>query len=312
MSASPLRTVTRTQGNNRALKSGEVRPASAELEFVEVEPLIKAFRQMVRGLEYDVCEMALTTYLCAREHGTAFTALPVFLVRAFHHGAVRTRPELAGTDPKALEGTRVGVHRGYTVTTGVWARHILAEQYGVDLDSITWVLSGDEHVAGYRPPANVVPMPEGDDLAALVATGDLSAAIGVPGDQLVPLIPDAQDAGLDALKNSGHYPINHLVVVRDELLAARPGLAAELFEAFAESKRRYVEQLRAGLPEPTDADRTYARVMEVTGADPLPYGLDANRAALDTLLDAAVAQHILRERPRLEDVFAAETLGLAG
>jgi 4,5-dihydroxyphthalate decarboxylase len=307
-----LRTVTRTQGNTLALKIGEVAPATARLEFVEVDPLIKAFRQMVRGLEYDVCEMAVTTYLTAREHGTAFTALPVFLVRGFHHGAVRTRPELAGADPRRLENTRVGVNRGYTVTTGVWARAVLAEQYGVDLDSITWVLSGDEHVASFRPPGNVIPMPDGGDLAAMVRDNELSAAIGVAADDLVPLINDPQDAGLDSLAKSGLYPINHLVVVRDELLARQPGLAAELFEAFAESKRRYVEQLRSGLPDPTATDRTYARVLERTGGDPLPYGVEANREVLETLLDAAVAQHILAERPTLTDVFAAETLGLTG
>ncbi|WP_375490547.1 ABC transporter substrate-binding protein [uncultured Jatrophihabitans sp.] len=308
-----LRTVTRTQGNNRALKTGEVAPDLAVLEFVEVDPLIAAFRRMVRELAYDVCEMALTTYLTAREHGTAFTALPVFLVREFHHGAVRTRPDLAGADPRRLNGTRIGVNRGYTVTTGVWARAVLARRYGVDLDSITWVLSGDEHVASYRPPANVVSMPAGDDLGDMVARGDLTAVLGAPAREgLVPLIHDPESAAFDALAADGHWPINHLVVVRDDVLAARPGLAADLFAAFAESKRRYVEALGDPAQLQTAADRTYARVAEVTGRDPLPYGVEPNRAVLTELLDAACAQHILRERPRLEDLFAAETLELTG
>src|SRR5438552_8663388 len=126
-----LRTVTRTQGNNAALKDGTVTPQGFAFEFEEVDPLIRAFRRMVRELEYDVCELAITTYLCAKEHGKPFTALPVFLVRGFHHGATVAPP---GVAPKDLEGRRIGVSRGYTVTTGVWARGILAQEHGVDLD----------------------------------------------------------------------------------------------------------------------------------------------------------------------------------
>ena len=128
-----LRTVTRTQGNNAALKDGTVTPQGFAFEFEEVDPLIRAFRRMVRELEYDVCELAITTYLCAKEHGKPFTALPVFLVRGFHHGAILANTKLV-RGPMDLEGQRVGVNRGYTVTTGVWARGILAEEYGVDLD----------------------------------------------------------------------------------------------------------------------------------------------------------------------------------
>src|SRR3954471_14167311 len=96
-----LTTVTRTQGANAALKDGTVAPDGFHLEFEEVDPLIRAFRLMVRELAYDVCEMAFTTYLTAKEHGKLFTALPIFLVRGFHHGAILA----AGPgDPKSLEG----------------------------------------------------------------------------------------------------------------------------------------------------------------------------------------------------------------
>ena len=83
-----LKTVTRTQGNNQALKDGTVRPRGFTFDFEDVPVLVNAFRRMVRGLEFDVSEMAITTYLCARAHGKRFTALPIFLVRAFHHGAL--------------------------------------------------------------------------------------------------------------------------------------------------------------------------------------------------------------------------------
>jgi 4,5-dihydroxyphthalate decarboxylase len=309
MPALRLKTVTRTQGNNAALKDGTITPEAFAFDFEEVDPLIRAFRRMVRELEFDVCELAITTYLCAKAYGKPFTALPIFLVRGFHHGAIVAR---AVRDPKELEGKKVGVNRGYTVTTGVWARGVLTEEYGVDLDNVTWVLSGDEHVAEYRPPENVVPMEPGQELGELVVAGELAAAIGVEHPSLVPLIPNATEAGFEALRSRGHYPVNHLIVVKDELLEAHPGLATDVFNAFAEAKRGYVDRLRAGaIADPTPADRMYGRVLDITGADPLPYGLEPNRATIEELIDHAVRQKILERRPPVESLFAESTLHLA-
>lgn len=304
-----LRTVTRTQGNNAALKSGEVVPQGFTFDFEEVPALPQAFRRMVRGLEFDVSEMALTTYLVAKAHGVAFTALPVFLVRGFHHGAIQYAPGSDVRTPKDIEGRRVGVNRGYTVTTGVWARAVLAEEHGVDLDRVTWVLSGDEHVAAYRPPGNVVHGPD-RTLGEMLADGELAAVIGsdLEGPDVAPLLADPVEAGFAALQSRGHYPINHLVVVRDDLLAGRPAIAAQVFDAFARSKALYVDKLRSGtLPEPTAADRTYRRVLELTGQDPLPYGLAPNRAVLEELLRHAVNQRILDRPADLDALFAPST-----
>jgi ABC-type nitrate/sulfonate/bicarbonate transport system substrate-binding protein len=303
-----LRTLTRTSGPNAALKDGTVTPRGFRFEFEELPNLVAGFRRMVRGLEFDVSEMALTTYLVAKEHGVAFTAVPVFLVRGFHHGAVQV---LAGSDvrtPKDLEGRKVGVNRGYTVTTGVWARSVLADEHGVDLDTVTWVLSGDEHVQQYSAPTNVVPVEEGRTLEDLLRSGELAAVIGADlnGPDVVPLLPDPDGAAVTALQSRGLYPINHLVVVKDELLAQRPELAAQVFDAFARAKQVYVDRLRSGAADGT-GDRTYRRVLEATGNDPLPYGLEPNRSVLEELLRSAVAQRILERPVALEDVFAAGT-----
>jgi 4,5-dihydroxyphthalate decarboxylase len=168
-----------TLGHTAALKDGRVRVPGFELDFVEVSPIIQAFRRMVRGLEFDVCEMALTTYLTARAFHKGFTALPIFLVRGFHHGAILCNTRLGIRSPRDLEGRRVGVSRGYTVTTGVWVRGVLQHEYGVDLEKIKWVLSGDEHVAEFRPPSNVESLGKGTTLEASLASGELAAAIGV-------------------------------------------------------------------------------------------------------------------------------------
>ena len=303
-----------TYGHTQPLKDGTVAPRTGSLEFEEVPAIIQAFRRMVRGLEFDVSEMAMTTYLCARAHGKALTAIPVFVMRAFHHGGILYNVRSGITTPKDLEGKRVGVNRGYTVTTGLWARSILQHEYGVDLKKITWVLSGDEHVAEYRPPANVVPIAEGRTLEEMLLSGELAAANGVQIDSpdIKPLITNAKEAGLNGLRRGGLYPINHTVVVKDDLLAAHPGLAADLFDAFVRAKRIYVDRLRSGaIAEPTAADKTFASVMEITG-DPLPYGIAPNRREIEAVIQYSVEQGILAKPFAVEDVFAKGTLDLVG
>jgi len=308
-----LKTVTRSQGNNQALKDGTVQPHGFSFDFEEVPVLIDGFRRMVRKLEFDVSEMALTTYVCARAHGKRFTALPIFLVRAFHHGAIVCNTKVGIRSPKDLEGRRVGVNRGYTVTTGLWARSVLQNQYGVDLSKITWVLSGDEHVAEYRPPANVVPIEAGRMMADMLASGELAAAIGIEVDSpdVAQLIPDAKEAGFEALRQSGHYPINHLIVVKDEVLEAHPELAAHIFHAFAEAKNLYVQRLRNGqIDKPSAADEVHRRVMQITGADPLPYGIAPNRPMLEQAVQSALEQGIIKQSVEVEALFARGTQGL--
>jgi 4,5-dihydroxyphthalate decarboxylase len=216
--------------------------------------------------------------------------------------------------PKDLEGKRVGVNRGYTVTTGVWARAVLQREYGVDLSKVTWALSGDEHVAAYRPPANVVPMDTGRTMAEQLIAGDLAAAIGIEVDHpdVKPLFPDAKQLGLRGLADRGYYPINHLVVIKDELLDAHPGLATDVFNAFAKSKQIYLEALKSGqIAQPDAADRLHQQVMGVI-PDPLPYGIEPNRAVIEELIHNAVSQGIITQRPNVDDLFAAETRKLTG
>lgn len=304
-----LKTAIQTQGHTRALKDGTVKPKSFDFEFEEVPAIIQAFRRMVRGLEFDISEMAITTYICAKAHGKRFTALPIFLVRAFHHGAIVVNTKLGIRGPKDLEGKRIGVNRGYTVTTGVWARGILQHEHGVDLDKITWVLSGDEHVAEYRPPANVVPIAAGKKLEDMVIAGEIAGAIGVEINHpdVKPLIPDAAEAGFAALRRHGHYPINHTLVVKDELLRAQPGLAREIFDPFNEAKNRYVERLKANaIAEPNKNDQLYKRVMEVTGKDPLPYGVNASRPMIEAVIKYAEEQRILTRHSTVEELFPIE------
>jgi 4,5-dihydroxyphthalate decarboxylase len=310
-----LSTVTRTQGANQALKDGTIEPEGFEFAFEEVPVLVRAFRRMVRELEFDVCEMAMTTYLTAKEHGVAFTALPIFLVRGLHHGAIHVKAGSRVQSPNDLLGRRVGVNRGYTVTTGVWARGILASQYGVDLDRITWVPSGDEHVLTYEPPMIVQPAEAGEDLITMLLGGAIDAIVGaeIEHPEVVPLIPDPKRVAFAALAERGFYPINHTVVIRDDVLHDNPDVAAAVFDAFAAAKSDYVRRLLGDeIAEPTSTDLMYREVHEVTGADPLPFGLTPNRAMLEELIGYARDQHILRRPTLLEDVFEKSTLTREG
>jgi 4,5-dihydroxyphthalate decarboxylase len=171
------------------------------------------------------------------------------------------------------------------------------------------VLSGDEHVAEYRPPANVVHLEPGQTLEALLLSGEIAAAIGVQVESpdVKPLIDNAQEAGFEALRQRGHYPINHTVVVRNDLLDANPDLAPDLFDAFARAKAIYIQHLKEGRVDPASPlDQVFQRVMAITG-DPLPYGVEANRPALEALVRYSVEQGILSRPVAITDLFPRST-----
>jgi 4,5-dihydroxyphthalate decarboxylase len=307
-----LKTAIATYPHTKGLKDGTIRVPDVQLEHVEVTPIVGAFRRMVRTLEFDVSEMSMTTYLTARAYDKAFTALPVFIMRQFHHAPIVYNVKSGVTSPKDLEGKSVGV-RAYTVTTGVWARGILATEYGVDLDKVTWVVVDEEHVQEYQKayPANVR-YEAGANLGEMVARGELAAAIGVgqvDSPDVKPLIPNAREAEAAWYRKTGVYPINHTVVVKDALLRADPTLAPRLFAAFRAAKAVFLEQLSSGATLPADA-QTLAQRRSVVGDDPLPYGLARNHPALEAIVRFARDQKILPRAVKPEEMFAAGTLDL--
>ena len=207
-------------------------------------------------------------------------------MRAFHHGAILVNTKAGIRTPKDLEGKRVGVNRGYTVTTGVWARGVLQEEHGVDLSQDHLGAVGRR--ARRRIPAAVQRRADRDgpeDGRTCSSSGELVAAIGVEIDHpdVKPLIPNALDAGLDGAARA--RPLPDQPSGRDQGRAAREATRisrADVFDAFAESKRLYVERLKAGaIEKPTGVDKVHQRVMEITGGDPLPYGIEPNRKVLE-------------------------------
>ena len=310
--ATVLKTAIKTYGHTQGLKDGSVTVPGIQFEHVEINPIIVAFRRMCRTLEFDVCEMAMTTYLTAKAYHKPFTALPVFVLRQFHHAPIMYNVRSGVQSPKDLEGKKVGV-RAYTVTGGVWSRGILATEYGVDLSKVTWVLADEEHVQEYHQsyPANVV-YQAGANLAQMLAQGELAAAIGVgrvDSPDIKPLIPNAREAEAAWYKKTGIYPINHTVVVKDALLQADPTLAPRLFNAFTQAKAAFLQRLRAGA-ELSGEDQALAQRCSLVGDDPLPHGLAHNRKALEAVIAFAHAQKILPRTVRPEEVFASNTLDM--
>lgn len=306
---------TRDYGLMRQMKTVTRLNDEIALEYPAFDNILAAARRMVREGAFDICEMPITTYLCAKGFGRKMTALPVFLTRNFHHGAIfyDTRAGIAA--PKDLEGRTVGVNRGYTVTTGVWARYVLKDEYGVDLDKVRWAATDDEHVAEFVPPANADYEYRGRDMAALFRAGDIVAAIGAVSADLPtvkPLIPDAAAAGFASYRKTGVFPVNHTVVVRDDLLERYPTLAADLFRALAASKKDYLDRLDRNAADLSAEDKLTVELERGVDGDPFPYGVAANRKALEALARTAHDQHITPKVYALEELFAEGTLELDG
>jgi len=311
-------------GHTRSIKSGAVPIKSVEADFVQVVPIIGAFRRMVRDLEFDICEMAPTTYMIARALGAPFIALPIFLMRRFHHGGFVVRPDAGIKVPKDLEGKKVGV-RAYSVTTGVWTRGIFVNEYGLDSGRVTWVVDDEEHVTALKLPPNVIHAPEGKSLQSMMKSGEIQAGFTGPAgvgragppvsgwdkavapandaDSYPELIADAEQVEADWYRKSGIYPIHGLIVVKDEHVTRYPWLARSLMNAFVAAKEPYLEELKRGQGDKPE-DKRYRKFLSLMD-DPLPYGMTANRPSVEALVTYSLQQQLIPSRSRLDHVFVA-------
>jgi 4,5-dihydroxyphthalate decarboxylase len=315
-----LKIAIATNGHTKDIKSGAAPIAGVEPEFVEVVPIIGAFRRMVRDVEFDVCEMAPTTYMIARALGAPFIALPIFVMRRFHHGGFVVRPDSGIKEPKDLEGRQVGV-RAYSVTTGVWTRGIFVNEYGLDSSKVTWVVDDEEHVTSLQLPPNVVHAPDGKSLAGMMASGELQAGFSGPAGigragpptgaweqraqastvTYPELIADAQETEAQWFRHTGIYPIHGLIVVKDEHVKRHPWLARSLMDSFVMAKRPYLEGLKRGHGDSPE-DKRYRNFLSLM-SDPLPYGMAANRPSIEALVTYSLQQKLIPSRPELAQVF---------
>lgn len=309
-------------GHTTAVKNGSIPIEGVDADFIEVSPIIQAFRRMVRDLEFDICEMAPTTYMIARARGAPYIALPIFVMRRFHHGGFVVRPDANIKAPQDLEGKKVGV-RAYSVTTGVWTRGIFVNEYGLDSSKVTWVVDDEEHVSTLKVPENVLHAPPGKSLAGMMAAGEIQAGFTGPAgvgrsgpptsgweksaqaaaaSQTYPeLIDNVAQVEADWFRRTGIYPIHGLVVVKDEHIKRHPWLPRSLMNAFMAAKKPYLEGLKLGNGDSVE-DKRYRGFFSLM-SDPLPYGMAANRPSIEALVTYALQQGLIPSRPPLDQVF---------
>ena len=267
------------------LKRGEITSPWLKLDFAEVKPLHKAFKPMVREHAYDAAEMALVTYFQAKVHDKGLKLLPAAMLARFQHGAVLCNAERGRLTPADLPGKRIGV-RAWSQTTGVWMRGILANDYGVDLSGVQWVTFEDAHVAEAKDPPGVIRAQPGQDITKMLIGGELDAAIygaALPDDPRLESVIADPDAEAQRWYAKHHLvPVNHMVVVPEELARANPQAVAELYRLLQAGKQA------AGSAGPIDT---------------APFGKEANRPCLALLISYAFQQGLIPRRLDVDELW---------
>jgi 4,5-dihydroxyphthalate decarboxylase len=265
------------------LKRGEIVSPWLKLDFVAVKPMHHAFKPMVREHAYDASEMALVIVLQAREHNKGLRLLPAAMLARFQHHTMLYNAERGRLTPSEFRGKRIGV-RSWSQTTGVWLRGILANDYGVDFSRVQWVTFEDGHVAEASDPPGV--LRSGKDMTQMLIDGELDAAVygaAMPDDpRLQSVIPDPDAAAKAWYARHRMVPVNHLVVVTDELARDNPPAVAELY--------RLLEAGRKAAGQQGDIDTT-------------PFGKDANRRCIELLASYALRQNLISRKISADELW---------
>jgi 4,5-dihydroxyphthalate decarboxylase len=291
-----LHSLLGNHANTKLLKSGAVSSPLVQFDYFEVKVANTQFKAMVRDLKYDFGELAIVTFLQAKHYGKPYILLPATIVGRNQHHTIFYNADKGALRPGDLSGRRVGV-RAYTQTTGTWVRGFLAQDYGVDVNSVTWITFEEPHVAEYRDPANVQRAPEGKVLKQMLLDGEVDAAIlGDVAEEgpIRHLIPNHEEAGRAWARKHGGVPINHLGVIRESITRERPDVVREVYRVLKES--------RAAAALPTGAD------------DPLRFGISAIRQSLEQINSYAVEQKLIPRAFSADELFekAEKILGPAG
>lgn len=307
-----------------ALRTGVVRPEGIDLVYVPIQSPPEIFARMVTTQSFDASEMSCAHSLIRKGAGDfPFVAVPVFPSRMFRHGFIFMNTASGIRAPKDLEGRRVGVPE-YSQTAAVWIRGLLQHEYGVNLDAIEWY-AGGVNAAG-RPDV-LVNLPDAPvsitrvmdrTLNDMLVNGEIDALIGARkpaafgrDPRVQRLFPNYRELEREYYRKTGIFPIMHTVVIREPLYREHPWIADSLYKAFVQAKEwclqqmRFSSALRYMLPW-LHAD--LEELSDVFGSDAWPYGLEANRNVLSTLVQYLVEQRLLRHALPLEDLFAPITV----
>ena len=284
-----LRTLLGEKPWNEPLRDGTIKSDVVQFDFEEVDEVSDHFKPFARELAYDCGELAIVTLLQAKAYGKPLVLLPIVVSGKFHHKSIAYNTAKGEMTPADLAGKRVGV-RTYSQTTGVWVKGILQNEYGVDLDKVTWVTFQDAHLAEHTDPPNCVRAPEGKKLTAMLLNGELD--VGMLGsnmpkdDRLRTLIPDPAAAAKEWGAKYGVTPVNHMFVVTKALCDSRPDAVRSLYEMVAAAAATQETQF--------------------------PLGLDGNWKALELVSDYAYQQKVIPRRFSVDELFADAAKVLRG
>lgn len=265
-----------------ALFVGRISSPRVAIEFVPVKPITRAFRRMVRDLEFDVCEMALATQAIAHAFGKPIALLPAPLVRETPLESLVCLKTAPFRDPGELAGKRIAA-RAYSQTTAVWLRSILRHEYGVDPASVVWLTQEDSHVAELPVFPGEVRLEPGMTLDAALETGLADAAVTMHLGRhaaIRTVLDHAAQAGAGWQARHGLQPINHLVALQSRLLQAHPWLGAELVRLFEASRRAAAPDGADPMPWDAPGAALLLHYVAEQRLTPVAYGLDALFAAL--------------------------------
>ena len=314
--------------HGRDLISGVVRADGITLTPLVFPSIEEITFRFTRTLDWDVSELSLGKYTAFTAQGNApMVAIPVFPSRVHRHSAIYVRRDRGIRAPKDLHGRVVGIPE-WAQTAGIYVRGFLAEHYGVDLAAIDWVQAGvDEpgrtEKVEFQLPSGIRYRSRPDaNLSAMLASGEIDAAITArapiafaqPDGPIVRLFPNYRAEEERLFRQTGVFPIMHLLTIRRTVFEQYPWVAMNLFKAFAESKRRCFERLRdftcARAPLPWIAAMA-EEIVAAHGEDPYPYGIDANQPTIEAFCRYAHEQGITQHRLTPEDLFPPEVRATA-
>jgi 4,5-dihydroxyphthalate decarboxylase len=281
-----LRTLLGDHPGTSALKNGSIKSDLVEFDFADYSPTNKGFKPMVREGAFDVSEMAIVTYLMAKSFNKPMVLLPSVVMARFQHAYALYHARSGTLTPGDLNGKRVGI-RSFTTTTGAWLRGILADDYGVDLDSIDWVTFEDAHVAEFRDTTKRAP--KGKEIIQMLLDGELDAVLGEKVDRpgLKPLFPDAAAEEESWFAKHGVVPVNHMVVVSETLSRTQPDAMREVFRLLQEGATR----APAGSPR---------------------FSCDEMRRSLEMIIRYAAQQGLIPRAFAVDELFDDVTRALVG
>ncbi len=297
----------------RALKEGSVTADGIDLTILTDMDSASRHWRMIRGKEFDVAELSMSSYLMAADREQPFTAIPVFLHRRFRHGFVFINASAGIEKPTDLIGKRVGV-KTFQATAILWLRGMLEHEYGAPHREINWIAELDEDVEFEHPPGlSLEKAPGGKEVEWMLADGELDAVLHpdlidpiMQGDKRVRRLFDDYQAEEQAYyQRTGIFPIMHVTAIKKEIVDANPWVPMSLMKAFEASKKAAYARMENPRIVPLAWFRHYLDTeRELLGPDPWEYGLgEANRHNLETAIGYSHDCGLISRRLAPDDIF---------